>query len=136
MQLSICLLHKRNPEFLSISAVTIKRLFGSWVVRNTGVNLNILPFSIFEKFENAETELQTILHNQIAQDIRINSNRHERAEKPAIVKNALLAISRNSLVLHQDTLVFTVPDFFRPFPFYNRNIGRILWRPHRVNIQR
>jgi len=54
------------------------------IVGNFRVDNNVLPFSVFEKSENSETVLDTILHNQIIKKFGPGCQNTKSAKKPTI----------------------------------------------------
>jgi hypothetical protein len=73
VEFSISFLDERHPELLAISAVTVQGLLSGGVVRDASVDLDVLPFAVFEKLEHSESILKTVLGNQVPKDFRVNT---------------------------------------------------------------
>lgn len=65
MKFGVSFLHQWHPEFLRVIAIAIEWSFAVGVIRNSSVNNNILPSSIFEKLENSKTVFNSIIDNQV-----------------------------------------------------------------------
>lgn len=53
----------------------------------------MLPLSVFEELENGEAVLDTVVHDQVVQKLRVRALHQECAEEPAVTQNALLDIA-------------------------------------------
>jgi hypothetical protein len=65
VELSVGLLHERNPELVVISAMSIQWGLALRVVGDSSINDDILPASILEELENCKTILDTIIDDKI-----------------------------------------------------------------------
>jgi hypothetical protein len=93
VQLGVRLLHQTDPELAEVLAVAVERSLGLRVVWDTSVDDDVLPLSVFEELEDSEAVLDTIMDDQVVQELRIRALNEQRSEEPAVSQDALLDVT-------------------------------------------
>ena len=134
MELSVGFLHQWNPEFIMISAMAIQWSLTLRIVRDSSVHNHVLPATVFEKLENSKSILDTVIYDQILQELWISALNKKRSKEPAVSKNSLLNVSWAHFVSRHQWLFRS--DFLRSFPLNCRHVHCILWRVRWIIVKR
>ena len=126
MEFSIGFLHERDPEFIMICAMTIQWSLTLRIVRDSCVHNHVLPFSVFEELEYGKSILDTIIYDQVLQELWISALDKKRSKEPAVPKDSLLDISWAHFISRHQRLFRS--DFLWSFPLNLRHVHGILWR--------
>ena len=63
VELSVSLLHEWDPKLVVIGAMAVEDGLALAVIGNSSIYDNVLPSSIFEKLEDCESILNTVINN-------------------------------------------------------------------------
>ena len=137
MEFGVSLLHEGNPKLSLVVAVTVERSLRLSVVGNSRVYNDVLPSSILEELEHGETVLDSVIHDQVVQEIRIRALNQKRAEQPAVSKDTLLDVTWSHLVSeHAWFLVLLCEDLLWSFPLNHRHVHSVVRWIDWVIVQR
>ena len=78
---------------------------------DSGINNFELPLSIFKELEYSETLLNSIIVDEILEELRVCSKTKERAQKPAVPKHTLFKITWLQPILHHQGFILSCIDF-------------------------
>ena len=78
---------------------------------DSGINNFELPLSVFKELEYSETLLDSIVVDEILEELRVCSKTKERAQKPAVSKHTLFNITWLQPVLHHQGFILSCIDF-------------------------
>jgi len=93
VQLSVGFLEEGNPKLISIRTVTIEGSFCLGVEGNSSVDNYIPPFAILKELEHGESMLNSIMNNEVAQQLRVSALDQERTKEPAVSEDTLLYVT-------------------------------------------
>ena len=93
-----------------------------------------MPATVFEKLENCESKFKTIVHDQVLKELRIHYHSREGPQKPLVIEDSLLNITRHRVVIHKEGFIVGV-DLVGSTPLDNRDILSILWRVKCVHVE-
>ena len=126
MELSVGFLHKWDPEFIMVSAMAIQWGLTLRIVRDSCVYNHVLPASVFEELEYCKSILDTVIYDQILQELWISALDKKRSQEPAVSKDSLLDVSWAHFVSRHQWLFRS--NFLRSFPLNCWHVHSILWR--------
>ena len=82
-----------------------------FITRDSGINNFELPLSVFKELEYSETLLDSIVVDEILEELRVCSKAKERAQKPAVSKITLFDITWLHSILHHQGFILSCIDF-------------------------
>ena len=71
VELRISLLHQWHPELVVVRAVAVKNCLALAVVWDSSIHDDVLPSTVFEELEDGETVLDTIVHNEVVEQLGV-----------------------------------------------------------------
>ena len=75
---------------------------------DASVNDDILPLSVLEELEHGKSFLDSVVVNQILEELWIGGKAEEGSKEPTITKNTLLDITRLQSVLHHHWFILSI----------------------------
>ena len=125
MQLGVCLLHERHPELVVVSTMAIERGLALSVVWDSGIHDDMLPATVLEELENCKSILDTVIDDQVLQELWVRALNQEGSEEPAVAENTLFNVTRRHLItLHEWLTLWS--DFLRSLPLNLRHVDGVL----------
>ena len=105
------------------------------VIRNSSIHNNILPATVLEELEHGETVLDTIVDDQVVEELRVGALDQKRAKEPAVSEDTLFDISRShGVTVH---LWLTIRgDLLWSLPLDHWHVYGVLWWVHWVIVER
>lgn len=125
---------QRHPELLRFSAVAVQRSLSRHIVGNSSVDSNDLPPSVLEELENGEAIFNSIMNNQIFEQLRVHSHGRECTKKPLVIQDTALDVAGVLEGLHHEGSVRS-EDLFRASPFNDRDVLSVIWGIQGINIE-
>ena len=136
MELGVGLLHEGDPKLVLIGVVAVEWRLRLRVVRDTRINDHILPPAVLEEEEHGEPILDSVVVNQVLQELGVRAQDQQGAEEPAIIETeqTLLDVSRTIWVgLH---LWLVVRRYLLwPLPLNHWHVLRVFGWTGRVGVE-
>jgi len=126
VELRVGLLDERDPELVGVCTVTVEGRLRLGVVRDARVHDHVLPAPVLEELEHGETKLETVVNDQVLQEVPVGREDQEGAQEPAVSKDSLLDVARGYTVLDEHGLVGG--DLMGTLPLHLRGILGVLGR--------
>lgn len=135
MQLGVGFLHEWHPELVMVSAMAIERGLALSVVWDSGIHDDMLPATVLEELENCKSILDTIINNQVLEELWVRALNQEGSEEPAVAEDTLLDVTRGHLITLHEWLTLR-SDLLRSLPLNLRHVDGVLWWISWIVIQR
>jgi hypothetical protein len=115
--------------------VAVKDGLALTIVWDSSIDDNVLPSTILEELEDCETVLDTVVDDQVVQELWVCALDQKGSQKPAVTKNTLLDVSwSHGVSVHLWLTLWS--DFLRSFPLDHGHVHGVLWWVDGIVVKR